>query len=239
MNERAFLDLAKPAQLLLQYQRLVDRERALREGIARIESQLESDPEVARLEERAEAARAEQQATAARVHESDRVREDHRTRLRSREKELMSGRIRNPTELTQMSDEVQHMRSRFVEEEEAELRLMEDAEAADEELHAISSELDAARARAAGEAPALQSELDELHAELTGVEAEKEQIWAEVPPAPRTAFTRQRVQPAVAEVRNNQCSACRVAVTSRGMQMLRQGDEIVHCENCGRILVLA
>ena len=231
--------MAKPAQLLLQYQRLVDRERALREGIAGIESQLESDPEVSRLEESAEAARAEQQATAARVHESDRVREDHRTRLRSREKELMSGRIRNPTELTQMSAEVQHMKSRFVEEEEAELRLMEDAEAADEKLREVSSELEAARARVAAEAPGLQAELDELRAELAGVEAEKDQVWAEVPPAARTAFTRQRVHPAVAEVANNQCTACRVTVTSRGMQMLRQGDEIVHCENCGRILVLA
>lgn len=231
--------MAKPAQLLLQYQRLADRERAVRESIARIESQLESDPEVARLEEGAEAARADQQATAARVHESDRVREDHRTRLRSREKELMSGRIRNPTELTQMSAEVQHMKSRFVEEEEAELRLMEDAEAADEKLRAVTGELEAARARAAAEAPGLQSELDELRAELAGVEAEKDQVWAEVPLAVRTAFSRQRVQPAVAEVRNNQCSACRVTVTSRGMQMLRQGDEVVQCENCGRILVLA
>ena len=231
--------MARPGQLLLQYQRLVDRERILRDDIARIESQLESDPEVVALEERAAAAQAQQEATAARVRESDKAREDHRTRLRSREKELMSGRIRNPTELTQMSEEVQHMKSRFVEEEEAELQLMEDAEAADEALRAVTSELTAARARAAAEAPALQSELDELRSELATVEAEKGQIWDEVSPAAQRAFTRQRVQPAVAEVRNNQCTACRVTVTSRGLQMLRQGDEIVNCENCGRILVLA
>jgi len=231
--------VARPGQLLLQYQRLVDRERILRDDIARIESQLESDPEVVALEERAAAAQAQQEATAARVRESDKAREDHRTRLRSREKELMSGRIRNPTELTQMSEEVQHMKSRFVEEEEAELQLMEDAEAADEALRAVTSELTAARARAAAEAPALQSELDELRSELATVEAEKGQIWNEVSPAAQRAFTRQRVQPAVAEVRNNQCTACRVTVTSRGLQMLRQGDEIVNCENCGRILVLA
>ena len=231
--------MAKAAQQLLQYQRLVDRERVLREDIARIESQLQSDPDVARLNEQAEAARAQQEATAAKVRESDRAREEHRTRLRSREKELMSGRIRNPTELTQMSDEVQHMKSRFVEEEEAELRFMEDAEAADEALRAITTELDAARARAAAEAPALQAELDELRADLAGVEAEKDQIWAEVPPTAQRTFTRLRVQPAVAEVRNSQCTACRVTVTSSGMQLLRKGDDIVNCENCGRILVLA
>jgi predicted nucleic acid-binding Zn-ribbon protein len=46
-----------------------------------------------------------------------------------------------------------------------------------------------------------------------------------------------RMSPRVAQVVNNQCTACRVAVTSSGMQMLRKGDEIVHCEHCGRILV--
>ena len=231
--------MARPAQLLLQYQRLVDRERVLRENIERIESLLQSNPDVVRLEEKVEAARAAQEAASGRLRESDRAREDHRTKLRSRERELMSGRIRNPTELMQMSEEVQHMKARFADEEEAELRLMEDAEIADDNMHVATSELDAARAQAAADAPGLESELSGFRSELTEVESEKEQVWAEVPAAARTAFTRQRVHPAVAEVLNNQCTACRVTVTSRGMQMLRQGDEIVHCENCGRILVLA
>jgi len=231
--------VARPAQLLLQYQRLVDRERVLRENIERIESLLQSNPDVVRLEENVAAARAAQEAASGRLGESDRAREDHRTKLRSRERELMSGRIRNPTELMQMSEEVQHMRARFADEEEAELRLMEDAEIADDNMRVATSELDAARAQAAADAPGLESELSGFRSELAEVESEKEQVWAEVPAAARTAFTRQRVHPAVAEVLNNQCTACRVTVTSRGMQMLRQGDEIVHCENCGRILVLA
>ncbi len=231
--------MPKPAQLLLQHQRLADRERVLRETIERIESVLASDPEVVQLEEKVEAARDTQTAVAARLHESDRAREDHRSRLRSREKELMSGRIRNPTELMQMSEEVKHMKARFVEEEDAELRLMEDVEIADDTMSAATAELEAARARAAAEAPGLRAELEAFRSELEEVESAKEQIWDEVPAAARTAYTRQRVQPAVAVVLNNQCTACRVTVTSRGMQMLRQGDEIVHCENCGRILVLA
>ncbi len=231
--------MVKPAQLLLQYQRLVDRERVVRDSIERIESRLQSDPEVGRLEEIFEAARVKQQAAAARLGDSDKAREDHRTRLRSRERELMSGRIRNPTELMQMSEEVQHMKARFVEEEEAELRLMEDAEEADDAMRIALAELTAARARLAEETPALQDELESLRSERAEVEAEKERIWAELPAAAQTAYSRQRVHPAVAEVLNNQCTACRVTVTSSGMQLLRKGDEIVHCENCGRILVLA
>jgi predicted nucleic acid-binding Zn-ribbon protein len=232
--------LPRPApQLLLQYQRLVDRERVLRDNIARIESRLESDPEVVRLEEVVATARSAQESVAAKLTESDRAREDHRSKLRQREKELMSGRIRNPTELMQMSEEVQHMKARFKDEEEAELQLMEDAETADDTMRTATGELEAARARLAAEEPELREELEGWQAELSQVEAEKEQVWADVPPEARTAFTRQRVQPAVAEVKNNQCTACRVTVTSSGMQILRKGEGIVHCENCGRILVLA
>jgi predicted nucleic acid-binding Zn-ribbon protein len=229
-----------PAQLLLRYQAQVERERALREVISRLESRLAADPEVVSLEEALQESRSAQDAAAARLRESDHAREDHRSKLRSREKELMSGRIRNPTELMQMSDEVAHMKARFADEEEAELRLMEDAEATDDAVRAASATLEEARTRSRAEEPELKEDLEAAKAELAEVEGERDSIWAEVPPAAQAAYSRTRPQPPVARVLNNQCTACRVTVTSSGMQVLRKGlDELVHCENCGRILVLA
>ncbi len=227
----------KPAQLLLEHHRLVERERALRADIARVTARLESDPEVVQLEETLAEARGAQEGSAARLHESDRDREAHRTRLRTREKELMSGRIRNPTELMQMSEEVQHMKARFAEEEDAELRLMEDADAADHVVREATANLEEARRRSRAEEPALRQELEAWGTELAEVEAERNGIWEQVPPPAQAAYSRMRMHPPVAPVLNNQCMACRVMVTSSGMQMLRKGDELVHCENCGRILV--
>jgi len=230
----------KPALLLLRYQAQVERERALREVIERLESRLESDPEVVSLAEAEQAARAAQDAVAARLRESDHTREDHRSKLRSREKELMSGRIRNPTELMQMSDEVSHMKARFAEEEDAELHLMEDAEAVDDAVRAAAASLEQAQRVSAAEEPALKEELEGARSELAEVEAERDQLWAEVPPAAQATYSRTRAQPAVAKVLNNQCTACRVTVTSSGMQVLRKGlDDLVQCEHCSRILVLA
>src|SRR5712664_4499400 len=167
----------KPAQLLYEHYRLVERERVLRDDIERVTARLESDPEVVELEAALAEARIVQDASAARVRESDHEREAHRTRLRTREKELMSGRIRNPTELMQMSEEVQHMKARFVEEEDAELRLMEDAEEADDAMRIALADLTAARSRLAEETPAMQEELQGFRSELAEVEAEKERIW--------------------------------------------------------------
>jgi predicted nucleic acid-binding Zn-ribbon protein len=230
----------KPALLLLRYQAQVERERALREVIERLESRLESDPEVVSLAEAEQAARAAQDVVAARLRESDHTREDHRSKLRSREKELMSGRIRNPTELMQMSDEVSHMKARFAEEEDAELHLMEDAEAVDDAVRAAAASLEEAQHVSAAEEPALKEELEGARSELAEVEAERDQLWAEVPAAAQATYSRTRAQPAVAKVLNNQCTACRVTVTSSGMQVLRKGlDDLVQCEHCSRILVLA
>lgn len=149
----------------------------------------------------------------------------------------MSGRIRNPTELLQMSTEVAHMKARFAEEEEAELQVMEDAETADEAVRSATRELEDARRLSGEEEPGLRSQLDEWNADLADVVGEKEAVWAQVPPRDQALFNRIRVRPPIANVTGTQCTACHVTVTSSGMQVLRKGDALVQCENCGRILV--
>jgi predicted nucleic acid-binding Zn-ribbon protein len=227
------------AQLLLRFQGLVDRERALRESIEQHERRLESDPVVAEKEAALAEARAAREAVAARLRDSDRDREAHRSRLHTRERELMSGRIRNPTELMQMSEEVTHLKAAFAEEEEAELALMEESEAADAVLREAEIELESARNDAAANEPALRAELEEARAELAEVAREQDSVWRQVPARDQALFQRIRVRPPIAEMIGNQCAACHVTVTSSGMQALRKGDVLVQCENCGRILVVA
>jgi uncharacterized protein len=229
----------KPAQLLLSYMRLVEKERELRDEIERVESLLASDPDVAHAEESLATAKANQQAIQLRLRDSDREREGHRTRIRTREKELMSGRIRNPTELMQLTAEVDHLKASFVEEEDAQLRLMEESELADQAVLEASEHLMDTRTRSAGDEPALRRDLEAWQTELAALRADIDGVWAELQPAAQRAYLGVRVHPPVAEVDRNQCQACHVTVTSSGMQVLRKGDEIVRCENCGRILVMA
>jgi predicted nucleic acid-binding Zn-ribbon protein len=207
--------------------------------MADTESRLESDPAVVSRQEVVEAARANQELFAARLRESDTAREAHRSRLRTREKELMSGRIRNPTELMQMSEEVAHMKARFAQEEEAELTLMEDADAADAAVRAAEMGLEEAQRESTAEEPALRDQLEEWRTEVEAVTSERDDVWSQIAPGDQAVFSRVRVRPAVALVVGSQCSACHVTVTSSGMQVLRKGDALVLCENCGRILVRA
>jgi len=229
----------RPGELLLHHVRLSERARVQADDIRRLESRLEHDTEVERLTAELEQARAADQEVELRLRSFDRDREEHQQRLRARERELMSGRIRNPTELMQMSEEVQHMKDRLASEEEAELALMEQAEERQGEIRRLQRELEAAGQRWEAARPGWQAQLDQARAELAELEAERDQAWARIPPELQRAAGRVRAQPPAAEVVGRQCGACRVEVTSSQMQALRRGEDIVPCENCGRLLVVA
>jgi predicted nucleic acid-binding Zn-ribbon protein len=228
-----------PAELLLHHSRLDDRARAIAADIERLEARLASNPKAERLERELAEARALQQEVALKLRDRDREREDHRSKMRARERELMSGRIHNPTELLQMSEEVDHMKARLATEEDAELELMEEGERTDSEVGRLERELARAQAQADAEEPELRARLQREREQLASVESERDDVWTQVPPTYQAAVRRLRVRPPVVEVVAGHCSACRVQVTSRQTQVLRRGDEIVNCENCGRILVVA
>jgi len=207
--------------------------------IGRLQARLASDAESEKLERELGEARARQQANSLRLRDRDREREDHRTKMRARERELMSGRIRNPTELMQMSEEIDHMKARLADEEDAELELMEEAERSDSETRRLEQALAVAQREKRDAEPELRAALERSAEQLAHLEHERDEVWAQVPAAYQHAYRRLRVRPPVAEVADGNCAACRVAVTSRQMQQLRRADSLVNCENCGRILVVA
>jgi predicted nucleic acid-binding Zn-ribbon protein len=226
-------------ELALHHMRLDQRAAALRGQIDRLRTLLASDPEAERLEREVTAANAERRELDLGVRQRELEAEAQRTRLRGRERELMSGRIRNPTELTKLNDEVDHLKAALRVHEDGELELMERQEALEVDLARLDRELAAARERTAAATPELEQRLERLERDLAEVEAERDVTWERVPADWQVAYRRVRSRQAdpIAEVRNGQCGACRVALTSSGMQAARRA-ALIQCDNCGRILVV-
>jgi predicted nucleic acid-binding Zn-ribbon protein len=226
-------------ELALHHMRLDQRAAGLRVQIERLRVLLVGDPESERLEREVAAADAERRELDLGVRDREREAEAKRTRLRGRERELMSGRIRNPTELTKLNEEVDHLKIALRAHEDGELELMERQEALEGDLVRLRRDLAAARERTAAAVPGLRERLERLEQELTEVESERDATWERVPADWQTAYRRVRSrQPdPVAEVVHGQCGACRVALTSSGMQAVRRA-ALVQCDNCGRILVV-
>jgi len=224
-------------ELLLRHTRIDARVRALAAEVRRLESALAGDARIEEARRRVDEARERQRELATRLRDRDREVEDHRARLRARDRELMSGRIHNPTELTKLSAEVEHMRARIASEEDAELELMEQLEEREAALREAEAELAALEAAREAATPALQRDLERARRDLAAAQTERDAAWAAVPAEYQNAARRIRVHPPVAEVTGVQCAECRVQITSNGLQLLRRG-ELVTCDNCGRVLVL-
>lgn len=226
-------------ELLLHHQRQEERVRTLTAELHDIERRQASDEEVDRCEQEVAAAKERMQEANLRLRDMDRVVEGHRERARSREAELMSGRIRNPTELMQMSQEVEHAKAMVRDEEDRELDLMTEAEAAEKALAAALAALEQAQQSWQAIQPDLERRVEAAHAELATAEGERDRSWEEVPASYRAAYERlaPRLGNPVAEVAGGQCGACRVGLTASELQQVRRAEQLLNCQNCGRILV--
>src|SRR2546427_10940982 len=227
-------------EIALHHQRLVARAAQLRAQSGRRRAELSSDPEAEGLRGALEAANAARRGLEVRLRERDREVESRRVRLKARERDLMSGRIKNPTELMKLDEEVRHLRTTLSSEEDAELELMEEQERLEGEVARLGQALETATARVAQAEPKLRERIGREEAELAAAEAEAASTWEQLPADWQLAYRRVAARTAdpVAEVVGNTCQACRVAVTSNGMQVLRRAG-LVRCDNCGRILVVA
>ena len=227
-------------EVALHHQRLDQRAAHLRGQIERVQTALAGDPEVERLEREQAGLDATRREVALRLREQDRKVEELSARRRARERELMSGRIRNPSELMKLEHEVEHLKAMVSAEEDADLELMEQQQEQDTSFERVGRELAMARERGAAAVPDLRARLERLEAELTEAEAERDRAWDGLPADWQEIYRRvqRRVSDPVAEVAKGQCQACRVGVTSSGMQALRRA-ALLQCDNCGRILVVA
>jgi uncharacterized protein len=226
-------------ELALRHQRLDQRAAHLRGQIERVRTALAGDPEVERLEREHAEADAVQRQLALRLRDHDRRVEERRARVQGRERELMSGRIRNPNELMKLSQEIDHLKATLSNEEDAELELMQQQEDQQAALGQLGRDLNAARERSTAAAPDLRARLERLETELVEAETERDATWASLPADWQEVYRRvgRRLADPVAEAARGQCQACRVGVTSSGMQALRRA-ALVQCDNCGRILVV-
>lgn len=191
------------------------------------------------------ARRVETEATRTELARDQKRREDELASLEDKIAKVeaaMYGSSSAGRELQAMGDEVTSMKGRASAIEDTVLELLEKLEPVQADLDAIASrtaeledELAAARvARTAAEA--------ELTAELAQVLEERAVAAEAVPDALLSEYEslRQRLGGVgAAPLTGNRCGGCHLTMASAEIERIKRAgpDEIVHCEECGRILV--
>lgn len=76
--------------------------------------------------------------------------------------------------------------------------------------------------------------------QLTAAKRERDQVFLNLPKSLSSQYgriaTRIRDGVAVAEARNRSCTACFMSLRPQVMSEIRRGEEVITCDNCGRIL---
>ena len=163
---------------------------------------------------------------------------DQRTRAERAERNLMSSKKQD--EYTAAIREADAARKQISTLETQVLEQMESFEKAEAALEERADEIASLNSDREARLKAFDEETQTQSAQLIVSRRDREQLFANLPKAMSTMYSRisARIRDgvAVAEARNRSCTACFMSLRPQVMAEIRRGEDIITCDNCGRIL---
>jgi predicted nucleic acid-binding Zn-ribbon protein len=153
-----------------------------------------------------------------------------------------SGTVANPKDIERMLHELESLERRISDLEDVEIEVMERLETAQEQLAERTAELTAIEEEAHRLEAARAARAGELDRELADVAGERKLVADGVPDELVALYEKLREQKGgvgAAALRARQCGGCRLTLDASilGDIAKRPTDEVIRCEECGRILV--
>lgn len=165
-----------------------------------------------------------------------------RERLSRNQARITNGAVADPKALSSMVEEVDHLKKRISDLEDAELEVMEQLETAmtsREKLRTRAEEVDADLAEAVADRDRQLAALDAEVSELRGKRAE---TAASIPDDLLALYEKIGASHGgvgAAELRARRCTGCQLEVNAADLRAFSAAaeDEVLRCEECGRILI--
>ncbi len=166
---------------------------------------------------------------------------EQKTRAERAERNLMSSKKQD--EYTAAIREADAARKQISALETQILEQMEQLEQADTSLKERADEVASLKSDREAKLKAFDEEMGTISERLAAARKEREEVFANLPKQMSVLYARigARIRDgvAVAEARNRSCSACFMSLRPQVMAEVRRGEEIITCDNCGRILYVA
>lgn len=154
--------------------------------------------------------------------------------------QLYSGAVSNPKELQDIEHKIEALTRRHSELETALLETMIAVEDLQAQLHEASAHLAAVQQAHAAKNTTLVEERQQIRTEIRQLKTQREKLAAGVNADDLALYEDlwpRKQGHAVAVMDGDRCERCGVSQTEVMAQRVRQGQEIVFCSNCGRILI--
>ncbi len=157
------------------------------------------------------------------------------------EKKLYQGTILNPKELDDLQQDIESLKRRRSQLDDQAIEAMEALDEAQRAMKDAEQRLDDLEKEHQSGQLGLRSQIAQMQAEIAALEGERGEQASEVEPSllqlyERIVATRPR---AVARVEGGACLGCRISLPSSLVQRARNGNEIVQCSSCERILYVS
>lgn len=167
--------------------------------------------------------------------------EGARNKREQTEKRLYSGTVKNPKEMQDMQNEIEALKRRRSDLEDQMLEQMMAVEEATTTRDAAQTHLETVQAAAAAENADLVNERDQLHDQVATLRDQRVSAANDIAAAMLQRYEdmrpRKANQPIALLMEDETCSACGIKQLGTIAKTIRQGDELVTCKNCQRILV--
>jgi predicted nucleic acid-binding Zn-ribbon protein len=174
--------------------------------------------------------------------ESDRrVRDDELADLEESRKKFMADlmQVKNQREYAAMLKEIDVVKARIAEHEDAILKEMEEAESLQPQLQEYAEHIEQERAAVKIEHDEVDAAVAAAKQRLEEAHAERARIESELPEPLRASLHRieaNRHGLFMARVEDGSCQACYVRVRPQALQEIKQATQVHFCSQCKRIL---
>lgn len=154
---------------------------------------------------------------------------------------LYSGKVKNPKELTDLQEGIESLKRRASSLEDDLLEVMMMVEESEVALTAVTQKRDLLQAKWDEDKVTLEGEKNSLALRLHELITKRKQNVSQINERLVKDYTRlsqKKNGVAVARLRADMCLGCRMTVSANTQRLAQQG-KMIHCENCGRIVVPA
>ena len=163
---------------------------------------------------------------------------DQKSRAERAERNLMSSKKQD--EYTAAIREADAARKQISALETQILEQMEQLEQAEAALNERADEIASLNSDREAKLKAFDDATGTIGDRLATARKEREEVFANLPKQMSTLYSRIKARirdgVAVAEARNRSCTACFMSLRPQVMAEIRRGEEVITCDNCGRIL---
>lgn len=163
-------------------------------------------------------------------------------RLSRDQTRIADGTVSDPRQLESLISEVDHLRKRISDLEDAELEIMERLESATARANELSAKAERVRAEVDRLTEERDNKVGAINAEAAEHKTERKAVEPEVPADLIALYERIRAGHAgvgAAELRQRRCTGCQLEINAAELREFAAAaeDEVLRCEECSRILV--